>query len=177
MLRYLSDRLEEQVRGAGLSYGVGLNLHSTKGYIGLDILSASHPVEAFKIIQNILRNHIENVKIWDKNLVASARGSIIYTLVANEETKENLIEVNLKAYLRGNDINYNRKLIYSVAEVKLEDLKKAAKTILPQFLSPNLTQTVVVCHPNTIRKVKEEFMKVGFNLTVFDSLEDSYLAT
>ena len=176
MLRYLSDRLEEQVRGAGLSYGVKLSLHPTKGYIGLQILRASHLVEAFKIIQNILRNHIRNFKIWDESLVASARGSIIYTLVANEETKENLIEVDLKAYLRGNDVNYNRKLIHSVAQVKLKDLKKVANMILPQFLSPNLTQTVVVCHPTTMRKVEEEFMKAGISLTVFDSLEDSYLA-
>ena len=57
----------------------------------------------------------------------------------------------------------------------MEDIKIAARKILPLFLSSSTSQTVVVCPPGSLQEVVTDFNNSGLQLTKYTRLEDTVL--
>ena len=112
MLQYLSDRMYDEVRGQGLTYGVSLSLSITEGRSTLSLTRSSRLVEAYKVVQEILERFVNDDYEWKDSLVSSAKGSLIYSWTEKEETVEDLVEQTVKAYMRQTDSKYNRWGIY-----------------------------------------------------------------
>ena len=176
MLQYLSDRMYDEVRGQGLTYGVSLSASVTEGRLTMSLTRSSRLAEAFKVVQEILKRYIENEDEWDDTLAESAKGSIIYSWTEKEETVEDLVGQTVKAYMRGTDSKYNRQFVRALGRVELKEIIETAERILPAFLSSDLTQTVVVCNPASVRDIVQEFGELGIELKTFDTLEDTFLA-
>ena len=62
-----------------------------------------------------------------------------------------------------------------LGHVTLSDIKTAAADILPNFLSSETSQTVIVCPPSTIAEVIEDFKEINLELTEFTNLENTFL--
>ena len=77
------------------------------------------------------------------------------------------------SYLRNVDANYNRMFIKSLARVKSKDLKSVAKQILTQFLHTDSVQTAIVCNQEKINHIGIDFAKLGFQIKVYQSFEDT----
>merc|ERR1712106_545656 len=107
MLQYLSDRMYDEVRGPGLTYGVSLSASVTEGRLTLSLTRSSRLSEAYKTVQEILQRYVENPDSWDSTLVDSAIGSLVYSWAEKEETVEDLVGQTVKAYMRGTDSKYN----------------------------------------------------------------------
>merc|ERR1712106_281690 len=176
MLQYLSDRMYDEVRDQGLTYGVSLSASVTEGRLTMSLTRSSRLAEAFKVVQEILKRYIENEDEWDDTLAESAKGSIIYSWTEKEETVEDLVGQTVKAYMRGTDSKYNRQFVRALGRVELKEIIETAERILPAFLSSDLTQTVLVCNPASVRDIVQEFGKLGIELKTFDTLEDTFLA-
>ena len=108
MLQYISDRMYDEVRGPGLTYGVSLSLSVTEGRTTLSLTRSSRVVEAYSTVREILERFVSNEDNWDPSLVESAKGSLIYSWTEKEETVEDLVDQTVKAYFRQTDSNYNR---------------------------------------------------------------------
>ena len=108
MLQYISDRMYDEVRGQGLTYGVSLSLSVTEGRTTLSLTRSSRVVEAFTTVREILERFLSDEDQWDPSLVDSAKGSLIYSWTEKEETVEDLVDQTVKAYFRQTDSNYNR---------------------------------------------------------------------
>ena len=108
MLQYISDRMYDEVRGPGLTYGVSLSLSVTEGRTTLSLTRSSRVVEAYNTVREILQRYVDNEDEWDASLADSAKGSLIYSWTEKEETVEDLVEQTVKAYLRQTDSAYNR---------------------------------------------------------------------
>ena len=108
MLQYISDRMYDEVRGQGLTYGVSLSLSVTEGRTTLSLTRSSRVVEAYSTVREILERFVSNEDNWDPSLVESAKGSLIYSWTEKEETVEDLVDQTVKAYFRQTDSNYNR---------------------------------------------------------------------
>ena len=108
MLKYISDRMFDEVRGQGLTYGVSLSLSVTEGRTTLSLTRSSRVVEAFTTVREILERFLSDEDHWDPSLVDSAKGSLIYSWTEKEETVEDLVDQTVKAYFRQTDSNYNR---------------------------------------------------------------------
>ena len=108
MLQYISDRMYDEVRGQGLTYGVSLSLSVTEGRTTLSLTRSSRVVEAFTTVREILERFLNDEDNWDPSLVDSAKGSLIYSWTEKEETVEDLVDQTVKAYFRQTDSNYNR---------------------------------------------------------------------
>ena len=175
MLQYLSDRMYDEVRGPGLTYGVSMSASVTEGRLTLSLTRSSRLSEAYKTVQEILQRYFENEEEWDETLTDSAKGSIIYSWAEKEETVEDLVGQTVKAYMRGTDSKYNRQFVRALGRVKLSDIKAAAKRILPEFLSENSTQTVIVCNPASIENIVQDFAELGIQLKSYQELEDTFL--
>jgi Zn-dependent M16 (insulinase) family peptidase len=175
MLQYLSDRMYDEVRGPGLTYGVSMSASVTEGRLTLSLTRSSRLSEAYKTVQEILRRYIENEDEWDQTFTDSAKGSIIYSWAEKEETVEDLVGQTVKAYMRGTDSKYNRQFVRALGRVNLSDIQAAAKRILPEFLYEKSTQTVIVCNPASIENIVEDFRELGIELKSYGSLEDTFL--
>ena len=81
----------------------------------------------------------------------------------------------VKAYMRKTDSKYNRQFVRALGRVQLEDLKAAAKRLLPAFLSADTSMTVVVCNPSTVEDIVADFQEFGIELTTYQELEDTFL--
>lgn len=176
MLQYISDRMYDEVRGSGLTYGVSLSLSVTEGRITLSFSRTSRMVEAFSAVQGILKRYSEDSDTWDPTLLDSARGSMIYSWTEKEETVEHMLSQTVKAYMRGTDTKHNRGFIKELAGTSTERIKKLASRLLPAFLDSNATQTAIVCNPAAVAELVEEFKQFNIELNVIESLEDSFLA-
>ena len=56
------------------------------------------------------------------------------------------------------------------------ELQAAARELLPPFLDPAATQTVIVCNPATVADIVTEFGQAGLELTQYSDIEQSFLA-
>jgi len=175
MLQYLSDRMYDEVRGQGLTYGVSMSASVTEGRLTISLTRSSRLTEAYRTVQDILQRYITRDEEWDETLAESAKGSIIYSWTEKEETVEDLVGQALKAYMRKTDSKYNRQFVRALGRVQLEDLKAAAKRLLPAFLSADTSMTVVVCNPSTMEDIVADFQEFGIELTTYQELEDTFL--
>ena len=174
MLQYLSDRMYDEVRGPGLTYGVSMSASVTEGRLTLGLTRSSRLSEAYETIREILKRFIQNENEWDITLTDSAKGSMIYSWAEKEETVEDLVGQTVKAYMRGTDSKYNRQFVRTLGRVQLESIKFVAQKFLPLFLSEDTSQTAIVCNPASIKEIVEDFKKFGIELTTYDTLEENF---
>jgi len=175
LLQYLSDRMYDEVRGSGLTYGVSMSVSVTEGRFSLSFSRSSRLFKAYSAVRDILARYSENPDAWDSTLLDSARGSVIYAWAEKEETVENLLSQAMKAYVRNTDTKYNRDFVYALGNTSTESIKNLATRILPAFLDPATTQTVIVCNPSAVEDLVEQFQDFDIPLTVIESLDQSFL--
>ena len=77
--------------------------------------------------------------------------------------------------LKLNEKKYFRDFVYALGNTSTASIKKLAARILPAFLDPEATQTVIVCNPAAVPDLIEEFKEFDIELTKLESLSDSYL--
>lgn len=175
LLKYLSDRLYHEVRGKGLTYSISMYMSVSTGRIVLSLSKSSQLADAYEAVRTIFQKYIAGDTAWDEALVESAKGALIYSWAEKEETVTGLVSQAIRAYMRETDSKYNRVFTKSLATVNTDDLRAAAERILPQFLLPNSTQTVVVCNKGKIETVVEDLTKYGMEIKLYDSYEDTFL--
>jgi len=176
MLQYLSDRMYDEVRGQGLTYGVSMSASVTEGRLTISLTRSSRLAEAYRTVQEILQRYISQEDEWDETLADSAKGSIIYSWTEKEETVEDMVGQAVKAYMRKTDSKYNRQFVRALGRVQLADLKAAAARLLPAFLSADTSMTVIVCNPSTLEDIITEFREIGIELTMYQDLEETFLS-
>ena len=111
-----------------------------------------------------------NSDAWEQSLLDSAKGSIIYSWTTREETIEKLGSQSVKSYMWGVDYRYNRQFIDKLETVGLEDVQIEANKYLTFFLTPEATQSVVVCGTAVIEGVVDKFRdKFDIDYSIFDS--------
>ena len=164
LLKYLSDRLYHEVRGKGLTYSISMYMSVSTGRIVLSLSKSSQLADAYKAVREIFQNYIDGKTPWDEALVESAKGALIYSWAEKEETVTGLVSQAVRAYTRETDSKYNRYFTKSLAKVNTDDLRAAANKILPQFLLPDATQTVVVCNKGRINEVVDDLSKFGMDI-------------
>ena len=176
MLQYLTNIMYDQIRGQGWTYGIWAGVSVTAGRMGVSFVKSSDLVPAYKEFRKIIANYTENEDIWDPVKLDSARGTLIYSWIATEETPANLASASVSSYLRGQDDPfYARRFVKMLSEVTVEDVKQVAKKYLHTFLYPKQIYSSTVCSPKDSKIVKEMLNEYKFDLTEIDDLENSIL--
>jgi len=174
-LQYLSDRMYDEVRGQGLTYGISMSASVTEGRLTLSLDRSSRLTEAYTAVREIIKRYVENPDSWDSTLVDSAIGSLVYSWTEKEETVEDMVSQAVKAYMRKTDSKFNRQFVRSLGKVSLKDLQKVASSLLPDFLSPSSSSSVVVCNPSAVEQIVDDLAGLGLNFTSYSSIEDTFL--
>ena len=64
-LTQLEGPMWRQIRGAGLSYGYGINVNTNKGQIYFTLYKSTNPGRAFDEGKRIIMSHVEGQEPWD----------------------------------------------------------------------------------------------------------------
>merc|ERR1712241_16443 len=92
---------------------------------------------AYKEFRKIIANYSEDENIWDPVKLDSARGTLIYSWIATEETPSDLASASVSSYLREQDDPfYARRFVKMLSEVTVDDVKKVAQKYLHTFFLP-----------------------------------------
>lgn len=68
-----------------------------------------------------------------------------------------------------------RWLVQYISKVTEDDLNRVGKKYVEQLFDPAKTKTSIVCHPSKTEEVAAEFKNMSYELSVYSSLEKSFL--
>ena len=71
---------------------------------------------------------------------------------------------------------FHKIILYSIKQPYSQIFQLSA-SILPAFLDPAATQTIIVCNPAAIEEIVTEFAEFGIDLHHIQDLEESYLVS
>jgi len=179
MLQYLSDRMFDQIRGQGWTYGVSSRISVSTGRLYVNFYRASDLANAYPAFREMVQNYTraKDPIEWDRVLLDSAVGSLIYQYVNGEETLENMFHNAVSAYLRDTfDPFYSKRFVQLLSKVTVDDVKKVAQKYLPLFEDNSKTRTAIVCSPGQVSTIHTMMKsKFGMDLTKITDIEDSIL--
>lgn len=115
--------------------------------------------------------------VWEQALIESAQSSLIFSFVEREKSVDNLVLQNFISACfhdtkRITDINQD--LIQRIRNVTVEDMVSAGCQYIRQLFTPQ-ARTSIVCHPDKVNEISNDFQKFGFKLTISTNIETSLL--
>ncbi|RZC37564.1 C05D11.1-like, partial [Asbolus verrucosus] len=147
-----------QIRGKGYAYGYTMMVKPHEGLLYLVFSRATNVVGAYMEAKEIILNQIKNAE-WDNNLIDSARSSLIFELIEKEKTIGSVIGLSVISYFQQVDFKHNR----------------VGEKYLSTLFDPKRIKTAIVSVPAKAEQIMEAFKSVNIDLTVFPSLEESFL--
>lgn len=166
--------LWKQIRGKGFAYGFSITLKVHEGLMHLGFSRATNVVGAYKEAAEIVKKQIETEE-WDNTLFESAKCSLIYEFIQNEESIGCVVMHSLQTYFFGVNYEYNRTLLQLIDEVTINDLNRVGKKYFAPLFNPSQVKTAIVCDPTKVEEIAAGFKQFDINLKVYPSLEDSFL--
>ncbi|EZA55862.1 hypothetical protein X777_04081 [Ooceraea biroi] len=177
-LKYLTQAegpMWRLIRGLGLSYGYGLAVAPNEGLLYLTLDTATNMAAAYKEAKSIVESHLAGDK-WDRLLYESAKSSLIYNIIEQEQTVYNALVQSLRFYIGNVPQDYNRQMVRRISAVTMEDMTRVATLYLKPLFDPKKCKTAVVCHPSKIAELDETFKQMNQNLKLYNCLEETYLS-
>ncbi|XP_049547203.1 uncharacterized protein C05D11.1-like [Anopheles darlingi] len=175
-LTQLEGPLWRQIRGQGFAYGYNIAPRPNEGLLYFTLYRASNVAAAFKEAMIIMRKHIGGQTEWDDTLLESARSSLIYEIIARENSIEKVVDSSFLASFKDVPFNYNQALVLQIQEVTKKDLIRVNKRHLEKLFSNIDTCMTIVCHPDKASDIETSFSEMGISMKVESSLEDGILA-
>jgi Zn-dependent M16 (insulinase) family peptidase len=163
-----------QIRGKGYAYGYTMMVKPHEGLLYLVFSRATNVVGAYMEAKEIILNQI-NKEEWDNNLIDSARSSLIFELIEKEKTIGSVIGLSVISYFQQVDFTYNRTLLNLIHKVTVDELNRVGKKYLSALFDSKRIKTAIVSVPAKAEQIVEAFKSVNIDLTVYSSLEESFL--
>lgn len=164
----------KQIRGKGYAYHYRILVKVSEGLVYLILGRATNVIGAYQESKDIVDNQLTK-KEWDGTLIESAKSSLVFSIIDEEKTIGSVVELSLRSYFEGVDYTYNRKLLEALNKVTIEDLNRVGEKHIAPLFNPKQAKTALVTDPAKIDDTKEGLKKFGLELSVYPSLEESYL--
>ncbi|XP_058054864.1 uncharacterized protein C05D11.1-like [Anopheles bellator] len=175
-LTQLEGPLWRQIRGQGFAYGYNILPRPNDGLLYFSLYRASNIVAAFKEAMNITQKQIGDHATWDATLLESARSSLVYEIIARENSIEKVVDASLLSSFKQVPAGYNQMLAKKVRKVTTDDLARVGKKYVQQLFETSDTCMSIVCHPDKVSDVAGAFEGFGYNMKVYSNLDESILA-
>uniref|UniRef100_A0A182JL08 Uncharacterized protein n=1 Tax=Anopheles atroparvus TaxID=41427 RepID=A0A182JL08_ANOAO len=175
-LTQLEGPLWRQIRGQGFAYGYNIVPRPNEGLLYFTLYRASNVVAAFKEAESIMEKQLNAYAEWDSTLLESARSSLIFEIIARENSIEKVVHTSMLASFKQVPAGFNQSLVRQVGKVTKEDLVRVGNRYVKDLFSTSKTCTAIVCHPDKASDVAKAFESMGYSMKVETSLEESVLA-
>ncbi|XP_050076146.1 uncharacterized protein C05D11.1-like [Anopheles maculipalpis] len=172
----LEGPLWKQIRGQGFAYGYNILPRPNEGLLYFTLYRASNVVAAYQEAVSIMEKQVGEGAEWDATLLESARSSLIFEIIARENSIEKVVNTCMLTSFKGVPVGYNQSLVRQVGKVTKEDLQRVGNRYVKHLFSGADTCTAIVCHPDKAGDIASAFKSMGFPLKVETSLEDGILA-
>lgn len=131
-----------------------------------------------KYSNSILEEHARSDKddVWELSLLESARSSLIFELVEREKTIGDIVQQSVRCHVTGASGDYNRRLIHRVADVSMEQMRRAFRRHVTALLDKEHCRCSIICHPSKLDEVVTGISGLGQPVRGYASIEDSPLA-
>lgn len=110
------------------------------------------------------------------SLLESARSSLIFELVEREKTVGDIVQQSVRCYVTGASGDYNRKLIHRVADVTMDQMRRAFRRHVTALLDKEHCRCSIICHPSKLDELVTGISNLGQPVKGYSSIEDSPLA-
>lgn len=160
----LEGSLWKEIRGAGLAYNYNLYLGTSAGVLTLIIDISNQLIDAYKKTKEVIIGQLNNSQDFERHLFESAKSSLIYDFINREKNPSSKSMQSLVAFLRQIDADFERKMLYKIANVKLDDLKGVGQRYLTDLFEGKTRKISVCCHPANVPKLNKDFHDLGCEL-------------
>lgn len=133
-----------KIRGQGLSYSYGINPKPEEATITFQLFKSTDLPGAYKAAKDIVHGYVSGATPLDPAALVAAKSTVVYTLVAREETVSAAASQSFRNALRGVMPGFNQALARRVLEVTLEEALHAMRRYLPPLFDA-ATSTMVIC--------------------------------
>lgn len=167
------------------SYGYNIIPKPNEGSITFSLYRATNIFEAYNDARTITLQQLEQGQQFDNTLLESARSSIIFEIIEREKTVGDVIQQailnSFKLYQTQDPsmiIKYNRHLVDQISNITIEELRRIGEKYLAKMFQPHAdgqSKIVIVCHPDKVDAIAQQFFEVGHILKRCSSLECSML--
>lgn len=159
------------------SYGYNVMPRPNEGTIVFSLYRATNIYEAFKDAKIIMEAQLEENSVFEDTLLESAKSSLIFEIIQREKTVGDLVIQTMLNSFKGVPANYNKDLVEKVTDVSIEDLRRVGSKYFKNMFNASNSKVAIVCHPDKVESVKQQFEEFGHNLKQSLSLESSILCS
>lgn len=175
-LTQLEGPMWKQIRGLGLSYSYSIILKPEAGLIYFVLFKSASLVKAYKEGKAIVDNHLNGTTDWDSALMESACSSLMYNIIVQVKSVADVTEQSLTAYYKNVDMSYTKTLLEAITKVTESDMKRVGSLYLKPLFSPEKSCCAICCPPSKVEDIVNGFSQMSRNLTVIQSLDESFIA-
>ncbi|KAI9173167.1 hypothetical protein H9P43_007298 [Blastocladiella emersonii ATCC 22665] len=164
----------KSIRGAGLAYGASLSVDPNSGLVSLSIYRAANVVLAYERARDIVNEVLAETdphKALDPALLDAAKASIVYSVIAREESPRDAAAESFTAHaLAANGgtsaERYTQWLVQQIDQVTAEDAMRVCREYLPRLFDPATALLVGVTGPSKLEDTVAGFKRLGIEFTV-----------
>ncbi|KAK2195791.1 bifunctional Metalloenzyme [Babesia duncani] len=159
LLCMMEGSLFRAIRGGGFAYNFGIVYYPSRGELHLTIYQATAVIDAIKATMDIVRD-IDGISEQD---FISARSSMIFKILQNQETQADYCEASFMCSIRGTPIDFDQTMLDQVRQMTMKDLIRVWKQHLMQLLTFENQEKTLVCitpkgqYENVMEGLKELF--------------------
>lgn len=159
------------------SYGYNVMPRPNDGTIVFSLYRATNIYEAFKDAKTIMEAQLEDDSVFEDTLLESAKSSLIFEIIQREKTVGDLVVQTMLNSFKGVPATYNKDLVEKVTDVSVSDLRRVGSKYFKKMFQASNSKVAIVCHPDKVESVKQQFEEFGHNLKQSLSLESSILCS
>lgn len=157
------------------SYGYNIMPRPNEGQTVFSLYRATNIYEAYKDAKIIVEAQVAEGSEFDQTLLESAKSSLIFELIEREKTVGDLVSQAMLNSFKGVPKDYNKLLVDRISTISVEDLRRVGTKYLASMFKPSHCKVTIVCHPEKVESIKEQFEEFGHSLKQASSLETSIL--
>ncbi|KAE8440606.1 hypothetical protein EG329_007041 [Mollisiaceae sp. DMI_Dod_QoI] len=165
------------IRGKGLAYGANFKRDSDGGFIQFSVYRSPDAYRAFAAGKAILQSYIDGTSKFETPALEGAISGIVVTFADEQTTMAAAGQSHfITSVIKQVDDDYNSKLLTSVRNVTVDEIKAVMKDILLPTFTPGKSNVVVTCAPIMEEGIVKGFKEMGFKAQVqsLASFEESY---
>ncbi|KAI9473757.1 MAG: Metalloenzyme, LuxS/M16 peptidase-like protein [Benjaminiella poitrasii] len=161
------------IRGQGLAYSCYLGANIESGLIHFTIYQSPDAFKAFEQAKKVIEQLAKHEMKIDPSSVDGAKSSVIYSLVAKENTMSRAaLQSFVNQILKKMPASYNRDMLLAIQNVTVDDLQRVLSKYFVNMFKPDTSNVVVISAPSKIADIQKGFEGLGFEMksTILNSI-------
>jgi Zn-dependent M16 (insulinase) family peptidase len=136
------------VRGKGLAYGSGFKRDPDGGFVQFSVYRSPDAYRAFAAAKAVVESYIDGTSKFEQYALEGAISGIVVGFADEQSTMATAGQYHfVNGVIREVDDEYNARILKTVRDVTVEQIKSVMKEVLMPAFMPGTANVVVTCAP------------------------------